>query len=389
MQIVEVVPNLGLGGVETVVAELSKELVRRGHSVEMASLFADKEPSIASKRAEELARAGVGISLLGCRFRDFVTAGMALARIIRRRRPDVLHVHLRYPAMAGTLASWLKRPPVVVETYHSHYRCYRSLTWFTRTVVDWYVGVSESATQELVTRFGLPSVRCATIRNGIDVGGLRREYSEPRSSGTRDAGRVEFRPVRLVTAGRLSAEKGIDVLLDALTGIAPSVAKALHVTIIGSGPMEAELRAKARYSVVPVEFRRALPRSEFLALLADYDVAVLPSRFEGLSILAIELLALGKPVVASDIPSFRETFGFRPLRGGDPFQEFDCGLVVRPNDPRSLGMALAELTRRVEKLGDWAYRSYERAEEFRIHNVARDYEALFQQALNRKRQVER
>ena len=100
----------------------------------------------------------------------------------------------------------------------------------------------------------------------------------------------------VVYLGRLSHQKRVDLLLDAVhhAGIdAP-------VTIIGDGPARGELEARARtLGLGNVCFRGVLPDDAIPALVGGADVAAFPSRDEGLGLAAAEALLLGVPVVAT------------------------------------------------------------------------------------------
>ena len=112
--------------------------------------------------------------------------------------------------------------------------------------------------------------------------------------------------LRLILVGRLSAEKGIAGLLEALALIAP--AKRPQLAIVGDGPLRAELDALvARLGLdADVAFLGRLPESETLAAVARSDALVLPSFMEGLPIVLMEAMALGKPVIATRVAGIPE-----------------------------------------------------------------------------------
>lgn len=108
-------------------------------------------------------------------------------------------------------------------------------------------------------------------------------------------------PVALCVA-RLMEDKGIDVLLKALVYV-----PAWFALIVGDGPQRAALEQLASELGVGdrVRFTGYLPH--LYGVLAVCDVAVVPSRREGLGLFALEAMASGKPVIASDIGGLRET----------------------------------------------------------------------------------
>ena len=112
--------------------------------------------------------------------------------------------------------------------------------------------------------------------------------------------------LRLIFVGRLAAEKGIAGLLEALTLV--SLEHRPSLVIVGDGPLKAELDAKVRQLGLGdlVTFLGRLSEADTLAEIARSDVLVLPSFMEGLPIVLMEAMALGKPVVATRVAGIPE-----------------------------------------------------------------------------------
>lgn len=131
----------------------------------------------------------------------------------------------------------------------------------------------------------------------------------------------------LTFGGRLVPEKGVDVLLRAAARLPGT-----QVVVAGYGPERANLESLATQLDVAASFTGPLEQHALHALLARTDVAVFPSlRGEGLPSFVVEALALGVPVVASDIGGLRNALG----RGG--------GSLVRPGDPDTLAGAVRRI----------------------------------------------
>jgi glycosyltransferase involved in cell wall biosynthesis len=177
------------------------------------------------------------------------------------------------------------------------------------------VGISTALTRRAEA---LGAKRTMTIPNGVDLAHL---------SGV---SRSEKAPHRIVTVARLSPEKGLPFLIDAMEMVRRRIDDA-ELVIVGGGALDAELKALAeeRGLTDAVRFLGAKPNPEAMAEVAKGAVFVLPSLGEGLGIVLIEAQALGVPVVGTDV-------------GGIPdvITDGETGLLVRPSDATALAEAI-------------------------------------------------
>jgi len=135
---------------------------------------------------------------------------------------------------------------------------------------------------------------------------------------------------KVLAVGRLTEEKGMDVLLRAL----PQVVKrfpGVRVRIAGDGDLRDQLMALSRRlgldeCVAFLGFRRDVP-----ALMAQADLMVMPSRWEGLPIALLEAVAAGLPVVASAVAGIPEVIA-----------DGETGWLVAPDDPEALAAAISD-----------------------------------------------
>lgn len=186
--------------------------------------------------------------------------------------------------------------------------------------------------------------RVAVIPFGIDVEPYRR--TDPVRTARVEQLRAASAGPRLLFVGRLVYYKGVDVLIDAARRWPGAV------WIVGEGPLERELRARAEALGIAdrVTFLGRLADDELQARYQAADVFVLPSvaKTEAFGIVQIEAMAAGLPVVSTRLPT------------GVPWVNQDgvTGVVVPPADVEALGEAFARLgadpaLRR--RLGEQAY----------------------------------
>lgn len=170
--------------------------------------------------------------------------------------------------------------------------------------------------RDVVVRAGLPANRIAVLPNAVAVAAAPRPQPES--------------PVFLF-AGRLSAEKGIDTLLEA-AGRARAVPE---IRIAGAGPLEALLRDRLGREGLPIRLLGFLGREQVVAELSSATAALVPSKwYENCPLAILEAAALGVPTIASDI-------------GGIPelITSSVDGILVPPGDSEALAQAMDELAR--------------------------------------------
>jgi glycosyltransferase involved in cell wall biosynthesis len=253
-----------------------------------------------------------------------VALAVATRREVRRVRPDVLHAHWILPGglVAAIVTASLPRRhrPRLVLTMHGTdvELAAGKLKPLARMVVrraDAVLAVSEPLARRAEELIGLPAGRVGVGRIPLPVA----LAPTPIPTG----------PRRVLAAGRASREKGYDVLVAALAR--PSAAD-VRATLVAEGPERPALERQAADLGVAhrVVFRSLVPRRELFDLVAEHQVVVVPSRSEGLGMVALESLALGRPVVASAVGGLPEVVDDR-----------SDGALVPPDDPDALAAALA------------------------------------------------
>jgi len=252
--------------------------------------------------------------------------------VVARERPDVAHVHNVFPLISPSVYRALKDSGVpVVQTVHNfrflcpnalfythgricerckygntlhavQWRCYRQSYLLsglyaltiglhrragTFNLIDRFIALTEFTAQKLVE---------SGLKTQDKISVLGNFLPDPLPS----PGSFEERESYVVYLGRLSPEKGVEVLLNAVTGLPE-----LRVKIAGDGPRSGALQAIAQQRGLPqVEFLGRVVGEEKWELLRHATAAVVPSVwYEAFPFAALESLAAGTPVVASNLGS--------------------------------------------------------------------------------------
>jgi glycosyltransferase involved in cell wall biosynthesis len=316
-----VIDSLDGGGAERYVVDLAIALRDRGWPVEVAC-------STGGVRAAALTDAGIPVSvLLGGLVKRRVSGGYgrALRRLVRDRRPAVVHAHLYASAAAAVVATrGLAVPVVLTEHTEAPWRD-RAACAISRRVyqrVDHVVAVSSAIRDTLVGTYGVPAGR-------VDM--LLPATAAPAAAPRRVTGDDAAAQVGVV--GRLVPEKGVDVFLHAVALVTPAVPTARFV-VVGEGSLRAALEDRAASLGLTGVVTFTGFRPDAPGLIAGLDVLVVPSRSDGSPLVVCEAMAAGIPVVASRV-------------GGLPdlVAHGESGLLVRPEDPAELARSLVRLLR--------------------------------------------
>ena len=235
---------------------------------------------------------------------------LTLVRLIRRRDVRLLHSHGKGAGLHARLAARLTGVPAVHTLHGIHYERYRGpvraaylglerrLSRWTRAIVN----VSRAQEAEGLALGLFTRAQSRVILNGVDVARLTSRALERWDA--RAALSLEQSAAVVGTAARFDAVKRLDLLLRALVAL-PSAT----LVLIGDGPEAGALRALAARLGVAARVRFAGALVDAARLFRAFDVFAAPSRKEGMPLAVIEAMALGLPVVASDIAAHRETLG--------------------------------------------------------------------------------
>ena len=347
------------GGAETMLLQLARELLARGHMV-VAFGPSGGEGWLTARFAD------MGIDRMFIRTRGYMgTSKMVreLAAHLREQRLDVLHSHELTMSVLGALATRVVGCRHVMTMHGGSYYSAELRRLMALRVAaglsDHTVAVSKSLRSILGDTLRLSSHAMAVVHNGVTV-----------RTGSGDVIRSELGvapgEILVVAVGNLYPVKGHAVLVDALSMV-PCDARPV-VAVAGTGSEEARLRDRIRTRGVENHVRLLGYRSDVPDLLAAADVYVMPSLSEGLPMAMIEAMLAGRPVLASDVGGIPELI---------PSAEF--GVLVPPGDPTALKDALIRLAAAPElraRLGEAARRRA--AAEFTAAAMAEQYLCLYE-----------
>ena len=252
-----------------------------------------------------------------------------LAKLVETLDIDIVHAHEVKSDVVTYLASRVRRVPIVT-TLHGWFGSslrHQMLVALDRLVArrfDCVIAVSAAMQQQMVSA-GVPSSRLRLLRNAIVINRYRR--TGERGFVKELLGREIPRPI-ISSIGRLSPEKGHADLVEAVARLIRR-GYAMSLVLAGDGPCRRVLAQQIEAAGIAGSVHLAGYLTAPQRLLEDTDLMVLPSHTEGLPNVCLEALAMGVPVLATNV-------------GGTPevISEGETGRLVPPGSPVALATAI-------------------------------------------------
>ena len=320
LKVAVVLPYFGNGGAEHMVAELLSSLDLQQVLPKVFCVYG--EP-LQNTLEQSVLNRGIEIEFIGKGKGFSFAAVQKLASALKRFAPDVVHTHL-YACLYALPWAVLNRVGML-HTFHSlpeveNRRLVRKLSMGTaiRCGAVRPVAVSLSNQRRLCAYYHLPSERVPVVPNPVNLARFQ-------------CVRAPSDQVRLISAGRLSPEKNQALMLQAFR-LALDENPDLTLTIAGSGPEEQKLQTLCRELYLDESVRFLGHVEDVSPILAEGDVFLLSSRYEGLPIAMLEAMASDLPIIATDVGGVR-----------DLVSDGENGFLIPSEDADAMAKAIVRL----------------------------------------------
>ena len=319
MTILHFVTSKTFGGVESHVCTLVRLMKNEGYQFKVVC-----HQSIVKEFRERLDGSDAEIISFNSWVKPFPIGYIRLIRIFKDLSPDIVHCHLYTATRAGALAAKIAGVDCV-ETIHIEESWREGFKKFLfnnadavlgRLFVDKYIAVSKSVAKYYQHYKWVSEEKIEQIYNTIETDDVRidseKEYS-----------------CRLGFLGRLSYQKGLDILLEAIYRVKKNTKANCTLYIGGSGPLQEELELQSKKLGIEDSVIFLGQVSDKNKFFNDIDIFILPSRNEGFPLVLLEAAVYQMPVVATNV-------------SGNPeiIQHEETGLLVDKEDPEGLASAI-------------------------------------------------
>jgi glycosyltransferase involved in cell wall biosynthesis len=271
---------------------------------------------------------GIPTSIMGINGALDVRWARQFAALLKKEHVSVIHAHEFTANTYGSLIGRIMRVPVVATVHGKNYfadQLKRRIAYRFVSRASRMVAVSEDLKRFIVDRVGVADNRISVVYNGVDV--PPRPSVEKVRALRLELGVEQFEHV-IGAVGSLYPVKGHTHLIQAL----PRILQACPRTVLllaGRGELEGELKAEVRRLGLDAYVRFLGFRSDVPVLLSLFDLFVLPSLSEGLSMALLEAMAAGNPVVATEVGGNAELV-----------VDGDTGYLIPPESPAALADAV-------------------------------------------------
>jgi len=304
-----------VGGISRHVEDLAKALAKLGHEVSVVTLEFPGASSYEELDGVKIYRAPTEIG-----HPHFLTWTLLFNTSIEKRLADidedfdVLHVHDWLTAPSAISAKHFLHRPLVATLHSTEYgrSTLQSIDSFTIDSWEWWttyeanrvIVTTYSMRHEVCGHFHAPWEKVWIIPNAVDL-------SKFQVSVDRNAVRARYNvgpnEKLVLYVGRLVPQKGVEFLIQAVPRIGARFGDAKFV-IVGDGWLRGHLESLANQMGQRwrINFTGFIPDSELIALMRSADVLVIPSVYEPFGIVALEGMAAGVPVVASQVGGLAE-----------------------------------------------------------------------------------
>lgn len=371
LKIVCLTPRLFVGGAERLMIDIFSRLDRQRFQPQWCCLESGSEDSVSW--LTELEQSGIEVIVLsnnqkpknkiGRLWRLLVIA-WRLWKYLRNNQPDFLQTQL-FADVYRPIAK-LAGVPIVISVEHN--LDYDEPVWnrwaklIGRWSVSGIIAVSWAVKQDIITRYHYSPDKIKVIYNGVDWNKFFKPIikanlsNQPRSIW------------RLGAIGRLTEQKGFDILIKALTKIPQNIN--WQCSIAGSGPQADYLNSLIIELGLSDKIKLTDIQADVVQFLNNLDWLIVPSRWEGLGLVILEAGAAGVPVLASQIDGIKEIIKHKK-----------DGYLITPGSVDDLADGLVDVLININRSDHlvWAHNLQQKIKkDFSIRTVVEQYQNYYE-----------
>lgn len=314
---------------------------------------------------------------LGCRVRKINAFGPwdisicpRLYFYIKRNRYDIIHTHSLKADLWGAIAGGLANMPMVVSTVHNEEQILKIPIlkllegWVVNRLDDFIIAVSDGVKRFLVREAGFPIDKIRVVRYGIDPSDIEIDMKK----NIRQELGIENDAPLIGCVGRLISQKGHKYIIEAARKVIENFPK-VRFLIVGKGPLEKMLKRMSRDLKISSSIIFTGFREDVYSIIDKLDLLILPSLWEGFGLVLLEAMALGKPIVATNVGGIPEVV-----------KDGEAGILIPPKDSDALANAIIKLLKDKQLAKRMGEAGRKRVEEyFQANRMAEEIKEIYEE----------
>ena len=363
LKVLHICDSLSVGGAERLILGMVEQMDRSRFEIHVCSLKVIRNDYL----RPDFERMGVPLYSVNAKRFYSLRTFQNIARYVREHDIDIVHTQLTSADIIGRVVGAMTGRPVIstLQNDPQDYNRERlDRRWLERLTMHLckprLVAVSHRIREMFIKEWRVPADALAVIYNAVS---MEQYLHIPAGAPADEAGTG----VTITTIGRLTTQKAQHHLLEAAR-IVLDQRPDTRFLIVGQGRLEESLKAQAYTLGISDRVTFTGPRRDIPDILAQSDIFVLSSLWEGLPLTAIEAMASARAVVLTDVGGNRELV-----------ETGANGLIVPPSDVPALAEALLALVNDPQRRVAFGKAARERVRvDFSIETVTRQYEALYE-----------
>lgn len=359
MKILFVNNGLAGGGAEKLLNDMLP-ILKQKHECSLL-LLSDKD----EKYLDNLKLRGIEVTVLPDNCKCCISKIKFIKKYIQNGKFDIVHANcfpsFYYCAFSKMIAG--KKFPKLIMTEHNtdnrrrHIRWIRPLEKLVYGVFDWVVSISES-TQVALLKWLSPkeTSKFLVIENGVPIDSFVNASPKERSDFIDKITEEDF---LICMIGSFTEQKNHSFMIKVMKEL-PS---RYHLFFLGEGPLREEIEKLVKETNLSERVHFLGFRKDVPTIVKACDIVVIPSKWEGFGLVAVEAMAAGKPVVCSDVPGVREVVG-------------EAGLVIEADNVEAFKTAILSLVKS-DVYQYYAQKSLKQSYRFDLHKMVGKYLELY------------
>ena len=308
-----------VGGAETFVRYTAPRLCLEGWDLRIITMVSG------GALVDELRHNNVPVLELDMNSKADLSAILRLVKLWKQDKPDILHTHLYHAGITGRIfGSWFNIKPIIVHQHGPEVERNGFRSWLdaiTSPRVTQFIASCHAVSHIMQDREDISAQKINVIYNGVIIRDLF-DTAKPMEWPALE------KSTTIACVARFMPKKGQEQLLDAMATL-KSNGYTPHLVFFGDGPLLNHIKSQSQIYGMSSQITFMGVRRDILEWLPHFDIFVLPSAWEGVSLALIEAMASGLPVIATAV-------------GGTPevVIDYESGLLVASGDVSALADAL-------------------------------------------------